>query len=207
LRGRSRQQIIEAQRAKRTAATPPPAASEAAPTPAPEEAPVPTTPPLEECLDTFWQPGPSLIGEQALVQLPEVPESVLRRLGPPPFWRGEYDVMVVLTDAYRTISREAYALAHPEKPVERPAITPIAAARPAQPSGRSGAPTPSRPTEPPDERPGRRPGGGRRGGAERPAAAATTDQPAGRKRPSRRRWPPRPRRTEPPGPAAASGGA
>jgi hypothetical protein len=181
-------------------------ASDSAPATPSAEAPAPATPPLEECLDTFWQPGPSLTGEQAAVQLPEVPESVLRRLGPPPFWRGEYDVTVVLTDAYRTISREAYALAHPEKPVERPAITPLPTARPAQPGGRSGALAPSRSGDAPTERPGHRPGGGRRGGHERPAAA-TPDQPAGRKRPTRRRWPPRPRRTEPPGPTAASGGA
>jgi uncharacterized Zn finger protein len=210
LRGRSRQQLIEALRARRAAMADEEAgaaqtAAPVEPPAAPAEPPAPAAPPLSECIDHFWQIGTSLAGEQWQVLLPEVPESVLRRLGPPPFWRGEYDVMPLLVDAYRTISREAYALAHPEKPVVRP------------------APLPERPAvrapEPVAERPRRQPGRNqRRAKPAGPAAAVpevAPDQheataaeaappvssPASPKRP-RRRWWPRSRRGEPPAASA-----
>jgi uncharacterized Zn finger protein len=128
LRGRSRSQLLQALRAKRGAGAPAPP-PEPPPAPGAAEAGAMPAPPLAECIDRFWQPGIDLDPAQFRVERPEVPESVLRRLGPPPFWRGSFDVMPVLVDAYRTISREAYALAHPEKPVERPPAALPAAAK------------------------------------------------------------------------------
>jgi uncharacterized Zn finger protein len=219
LRGRSRAQLIEALRTRRAALTD---ANEDTPA-ATAEAPAPATPvervapPLADCLDSFWQLGTSLEGEQRQVELPEVPESVLRRLGPPPFWRGDYDVMPVLVDAYRTISREAYALAHPEKPVVRPAPLPVA------------PPPVPRPSPPEADHTRRKPGRGPRrpqpatpsptatlpAAEPTPAAdpAAPPDPPdmeiapaaaaeAARSKRPRRRWWPRSRRTPPPAASA-----
>lgn len=184
LRGRSRQQIIQALRAKRTIEAP--ASPELLPATAEEEvAPAELSlPPLEECLEHFWQPGPSLKGEQFTIERPEVPESVLRRLGQPSFWRGEYDVLPVLIDAYRTVSREALALATGKEPVDRPGP----ATQTQRPPERLAAGHPPRPHRGPDRH--RRPA--------EPPAAPPQPSPEGHRRPPRRRWSPRPRRTEPP---------
>ena len=189
LRGRSRQQIIEALRAKRSAPALETDEGEEE-TPVEETTPETTIRPLEECIGSFWQPGESLIGQQFRVEKPEVPESVLRRLGPPPFWRGEYDVMPVLVDAYSTVSREAYALAYGDHTVTRPATSPTPPPVPAASSAAEVQAAPSRQQQRPRRQP--RP--------PRPAEPVASGQEPAAERPNRprRRWWPRPRRTEPP---------
>lgn len=76
LRGRARDQIVEALRARRAAATP------AAPEPLP--APVEAAPPLADLLGTFYQAGPDLAAIPAQIAPPEVEAGILRRLGAAP---------------------------------------------------------------------------------------------------------------------------
>ncbi len=76
LRGRTRDQIIDALRSRRAAATPD--------TPEPEPAPIETAPPLAELVDTFYQVGPEFETIAVQIAAPEVEASILRRLGPAP---------------------------------------------------------------------------------------------------------------------------
>ena len=76
LRGRTRDQIIDALRSRRAAATPD--------TPEPEPAPIETALPLADLVDTFYQVGPELETISVQIAAPEVEASILRRLGPAP---------------------------------------------------------------------------------------------------------------------------
>ncbi len=76
LRGRTRDQIIDALRSRRAAATPD--------TPEPEPAPIETAPPLADLVDTFYQVGPEFETIAVQIAAPEVEASILRRLGPAP---------------------------------------------------------------------------------------------------------------------------
>ena len=106
LRGRTREWIADALRARRAgAAAPAPSEVEAVVTP--EPAP-PEAPPLSECLGTYW----------ALPELPAVPFEpaevdalAVKRLGPPPFAPAAADFEDRLEAQYRAISAHAYRLA------------------------------------------------------------------------------------------------
>jgi uncharacterized Zn finger protein len=109
LRGRDREWIAQALRARRAGAAAPGPEEAAAPSePAPVEAPA-----LADLLDAYW----------TLAQLPAIPFEpaeldalAVRRLGPPPFWPDAADFEDRLEAEYQAISAHAYRLALGEDP-------------------------------------------------------------------------------------------
>jgi uncharacterized Zn finger protein len=113
LRGRTKEQIIESLRQKRGALQP---VEEAASTAAPEAPGDKGVSPLEACLDSFWQAGPSLADFTPRPPLPESDKVILKRLGDSPFaLRGE-NLTQILARAYDAVSAAAQAKASEETP-------------------------------------------------------------------------------------------
>jgi len=104
LRGRSREQIIEALRARREASGAENSALAEQPAPYMADAP----PPLEESLETFWRPGGSLEHFSASIRPPAAPLAVLHRLGQPNF--VDQNLEQVLGPLYAEASRRALAM-------------------------------------------------------------------------------------------------
>lgn len=100
LRGRSKDEIIQALRARRTAALPP--ASSASPARADLEA-FETGIPLEECLETFWQAGEGLDSFAIHPGASSVDKAVLKRLGDAPFSVHKQNLAVFLARAYDAV--------------------------------------------------------------------------------------------------------
>lgn len=98
LRGRTKEEIIQILRGKRAEKLP----EEDFP-----ELEISDTPPLEECLDTFWEAGEDL---HSFVTNPTTPDGeniILKRLGEAPFTvRGE-NVTSLLSKIYDTVSAAA----------------------------------------------------------------------------------------------------
>ncbi len=67
----------------------------------------PRSPPLEQCLEHFWEPGPELEEIQTPLRPPEVSHALLRRLGPSPFEEGKFPIVGLLATCYDAISRSA----------------------------------------------------------------------------------------------------
>lgn len=104
LRGRTKEEIIDALRAKRSAGL--------------SEGDIPATVedglstdippvPLEECLDTFWQAGPDLNSVIVDLALPEIENAILKRLGNAPFTSGKDNLASLLGKACTAASRAA----------------------------------------------------------------------------------------------------
>ncbi len=108
LRGRTREQVMEALRARRAASAPP--AEEAAL----EEAPEPQAEPLEADLSRFWELRGSVGGLRVTIAPPPVETALLKRLGPPPFSRRPEAFISALTLAYAAVTDRALALAFGE---------------------------------------------------------------------------------------------
>jgi uncharacterized Zn finger protein len=109
LRGRSKDEIVAALRARRAAG-----AAEAATTSAggliPELQEEPT-PPLADALESFWS-SPAGLPDLALAfEAPPVDAVPVKRLGEPGFWRGRRDFSQLFEDAYRAIGARAHELA------------------------------------------------------------------------------------------------
>jgi uncharacterized Zn finger protein len=62
--------------------------------------------PLEECLDQFWESGPSLAELDLPLAPPAVTHPLLRRLGPSPF-QAQFPLVGLLASCYDVISEEA----------------------------------------------------------------------------------------------------
>lgn len=108
LRGKSKEQLINELREKRAGA------GAFAGTTATEETELGvtfSTPPMEECLGTFWETGAELAAFSANPALPEVEFAVLKRLGQSPFAVKNKNVSILLEKAYATVSRAALARA------------------------------------------------------------------------------------------------
>jgi uncharacterized Zn finger protein len=67
----------------------------------------PTSPPLEELLDRFWQPSSALKEVQVDIAPPEEPLAILEQLGPSPFPRGRFPLIGFLATTYDKVSRFA----------------------------------------------------------------------------------------------------
>ncbi len=67
----------------------------------------PTSPPVEDVLDRFWQSGPELNEVSACPQAPEEPNLLLKQLGPSPFPRGGFPLIGFLATTYEKVSRYA----------------------------------------------------------------------------------------------------
>lgn len=66
-------------------------------------------PPLEQCLDTFWRPGPQLAELQHMPPPQHAPHALLRRLGPSPLG-GKFPLVGLLASVYDTVSQAAIRL-------------------------------------------------------------------------------------------------
>jgi uncharacterized Zn finger protein len=93
LRGRTKDQIIAALRARRAEATAPVSVS---------VAPVEPVPALADLIGSFDEPGAELADLTPHIAAPEVETALLRRYGPPP---GESEL--ALRNIYRALSRAA----------------------------------------------------------------------------------------------------
>jgi uncharacterized Zn finger protein len=108
LRGRTREQVVEALRSRRAAGAPP--VEEAVP----EEEPEPQVEPLDDHLPRFWELQDSLADFRVTVTPPPVETALLKRLGPPAFSRRPRAFIGALTLAYAAVTDRALALAFGE---------------------------------------------------------------------------------------------
>jgi len=67
----------------------------------------PTSPPIDELLDWFWETGPEFDSVHADLSPPETPLDLLERLGPSPFERGGFPLIGFLATTYEKVSRYA----------------------------------------------------------------------------------------------------
>ena len=102
LRGRTRDELTAALRARRgSAGTRPVPASVAAPVDADAE---PPSEPLEPLIDRFWQVGPELALLDIDIRPPDVSGAILKRLGHPPVWGSPDEFRASLDMLYRAAS-------------------------------------------------------------------------------------------------------
>lgn len=98
LRGRSREQIIQSLREKRTVALPAEAASASETDAASEESLA-----LEDYLAVFWQAGEELATFTVNTSVPTIDKAVLKRLGQAPFSVGAQSLTTLLAKAYDAV--------------------------------------------------------------------------------------------------------
>lgn len=67
----------------------------------------PTSPPLAEVVDSFWDAGPEFEEVTIRIEPPETPLTLLEQLGPSPFARGGFPTIGFLATAYDKVSRYA----------------------------------------------------------------------------------------------------
>ena len=67
----------------------------------------PTSPPVEQLLDRFWEIGPEFDAAVVRIEPPQRPLALLERLGPSPFPRSGFPVIGFLATAYEKVSRYA----------------------------------------------------------------------------------------------------
>lgn len=97
LRGRTKEQVIDILRAKRSVALPPGSATST------EETEPETMPLLEESLETFWQTGDDLDMFTIRPGLPEIDKAILKRLGDAPFKVSKQNLTAALAKAYDAV--------------------------------------------------------------------------------------------------------
>ena len=110
LRGRTRDQVMAALRARRAAAAPLVEEAEEEG----EEDLEPATEPLDARLSRFWELRNGLGGFRVTIAPPPVETALLKRLGPPPFSRRPEAFVGVLTLVYAAVTDRALALAFGE---------------------------------------------------------------------------------------------
>ncbi len=67
----------------------------------------PTSPPVDNVLDGFWQAGPQLDKVSMKIAEPETPLALLETLGSSPFPRGGFPLMGFLASTYDRVTRFA----------------------------------------------------------------------------------------------------
>jgi uncharacterized Zn finger protein len=107
LRGRTKEQIIQVLREKRTSAFP-------GEEPAESEITTEGIAPLDTCIETFWEAGEALAHFEAHPSPPDVKNSMLRRLGDSPFTVKGENLSSLLSQVYEAITRAALQKAFPE---------------------------------------------------------------------------------------------
>ncbi|MBC7252056.1 MAG: SWIM zinc finger family protein [Anaerolineae bacterium] len=105
LRGRTKEQIMEALRAKRAAGAA--VIAEPATPYEPEQTPAVESAPLEASLDRYWDLGEDLDDFRVTIAPPPVEAAVLKRLGAPPFWEGPQDFLSSLGAIYAAVTARA----------------------------------------------------------------------------------------------------
>jgi uncharacterized Zn finger protein len=102
LRGRDRDQILAALQAVRAAAAEPAPPEPALPAPEP-----PPAPPLDAAGSDFWRLAAPLDDFRVEIARPPLAAALLRRLGPPPFWRPPGQFVATLSEVYTQVTAEA----------------------------------------------------------------------------------------------------
>ena len=113
LRGRTREEILGALRARR-------AGEAAAVAPTATERPADGRP-LEELIPSFWQEGAALDHFTVSIVAPEVGALLLKRLGAPPLGQEASEMNIALTRTYAVVTSQALDLAFGEEEEEPPA--------------------------------------------------------------------------------------
>ena len=113
LRGRTKEEIIDALRVRRAQATGGEKDTADAAVPGDDVRP------LEECLDSFWEAGDELDAIVVDPAPPVVENAVLRRLGDAPFSIGKANLVTYLPKAYEVAGRAARQKASGELDEER----------------------------------------------------------------------------------------
>jgi hypothetical protein len=67
----------------------------------------PTSPPIDEAVDSFWEVGPDFESVDIEIAAPEEPLAILEQLGPSPFERGGFPLVGFLATTYDKVSRYA----------------------------------------------------------------------------------------------------
>jgi uncharacterized Zn finger protein len=109
LRGRTKGAIMEGLRARRSAGLM--AIAETADAYAAEEPEAAESPPLEADPEGYWTLGESLDDFRVTIAPPEVEAALLKRMGPPPFWRSSRDFLSMLSPVYAAVTARAMELA------------------------------------------------------------------------------------------------
>ena len=111
LRGRTKEAIVDALRSRRSQVS-----GEEEPG-LPESADLQEEPsrPLSALLDRFWSAPEGIPELDVDFNAPEVDALAVKRLGPPPFWRGKQDFAGLMERAYRLIADEALDIALTKK--------------------------------------------------------------------------------------------
>ncbi|MBI3980079.1 MAG: SWIM zinc finger family protein [Chloroflexi bacterium] len=105
LRGRTREAIAAALRARRAAG--PSATAEAVAEQPAEEEPVAA---LADSLDAFWTAPGGLPTLATSFEPPAVDAIPVKRLGPPPFWQSQRDFAALMEQTYQAIGKHAHRL-------------------------------------------------------------------------------------------------
>jgi uncharacterized Zn finger protein len=104
LRGRTKEQIIEALRQKRAVTLPPESAATSTSESFAEAEEIAL---LEEHLDNFWQAGEALDSFVVKPRVPEIDKAILKRLGDAPFAVGNSNISSLLSKAYSVVEAAA----------------------------------------------------------------------------------------------------
>lgn len=67
----------------------------------------PTSPPVAEVIDRFWESGPEFDSVQIRIEPAENALDLLEQLGPSPFERGRFPLIGFLATTYDKVSRYA----------------------------------------------------------------------------------------------------
>jgi uncharacterized Zn finger protein len=114
LRGRDKEQIMAALRARR--ATADTAASQQSAAQPALTAPEPVVP-LEQCLERFWERADEATDIQPprfAIAAPPLDAAPIKRLGSPPFWSGQPSFVTLMSQAYAQIAKAALDVAFGE---------------------------------------------------------------------------------------------
>ena len=111
LRGRSKDEIVEMLRARRSAAAAVPEDRPAEKRRTRQEKAIP----LKKCLDDFWEGATSLQDFHVEIKNAPVDAAPVKRLGAPGFWHGKQDFVAAFADAYRDIAEAALNVVHGTK--------------------------------------------------------------------------------------------
>ncbi len=67
----------------------------------------PTSPPIEELIDRFWESDPEFEPVEIRLEPSERPLALLEKLGPSPFERGGFPLIGFLATTYEKVGRYA----------------------------------------------------------------------------------------------------
>jgi uncharacterized Zn finger protein len=105
LRGRGRSEILEALQKRRTS-------DGASRVKSPTRRPAEKRSPLRQSVEGFWRSGADLGNLPVVVSPPPIWTALLKRLGTPPFWKGEPEIRLAMERLYAKVTERAMAVAY-----------------------------------------------------------------------------------------------